>query len=134
MKLKEAQEHYYDHSGLASNSARQLAFAGIAVVWILATNGDVVPVQSTGLRLPLFAFVATLALDLLQYYWLALFWGANARYREKRGEEEFSGVSEWGNRIGLVFFWGKGVAVAVGYLPLFSILWPALFQRGAGGG
>lgn len=127
MKLQEAQKHYYDHSGSASNSARQLAFAGIAVVWILVTQNNVVNVQANALRAPLLVFVVTLALDLIQYYGQALFWGAFARYKEKRGEEEFSGAPEWGNWIGLACFWAKGFFVAVGYVLLFRILWPVLF-------
>ncbi len=83
MKLKEAREFYYDRSGLASDSARQLAFAGIAVVWILATNDEAVAVEANSLRLPLLAFVLALALDLIQYYAAALFWGVFSRVKEK---------------------------------------------------
>ncbi len=55
--VADAWEHYYAMSGAASNSARQLAIAGIAVVWILATDNKLVSVEDANLRLPIFAFV-----------------------------------------------------------------------------
>ena len=128
MKLDEARKHYYDHSGAASSSARQLAFAGIAVIWILVTVDSVVSVPSTVLRLPLFTFIAALAFDLVQYYWLAGFWGAFSRIKEVDGEDEFEGAPEWGNYIGIICFWVKGASVAIGYIILFVLLWP-IFLR-----
>lgn len=125
MNVEDARKHYYDHSGSASASARQLAFAGIAVVWILATEHGIV--EQPELRFPLLAFVFALAFDLLQYYVAALLWGGFARYKERRGELEFSGAPDWINWPGVVAFWGKGVLVAVGYVVLIFMLWPKLF-------
>ena len=128
MNLSEAREHYYTHSGLASTSARQLAFAGIAVVWILATQNGVISVDAKLLRAPLLAFVVTLAFDLLQYYGLAFFWGAFGWLKERRDETEFEGAPGWGNWMGICCFWIKGVAVAIGYFYLLRMLWPILLK------
>jgi hypothetical protein len=129
VNVDEAREHYYTHSGLASSAARQLAFAGIAIVWILATQDIVVVTVAAGeLRAPLLWFVIALALDLLQYYWLAAFFGVFSRLKEKRGEYEFNGVPSWGNRVGITCFVAKGIAVAIGYFLLAAILWPVLFN------
>jgi hypothetical protein len=128
MTLDAARNEYYSHSGSASAAARQLAFAGIAVVWILATNEDVVVVQPESLRLPLLAFVATLAFDLVHYYWQASFWGIFHRMKEKKGELEFEGAPSWGNWIGLGCWVLKGATVAIGYYLLAVLLWPVLFS------
>lgn len=128
MNLREARDHYYQHSGTASGVARQLAFAGIAVVWILATQPGFVTVPASVLRAPLLAFVIALALDLVQYYWLAAFWGIFSRLKEKKSEHEFEGATPWGNRLGIACWTFKGVAVAIGYVALGTILWPVLFS------
>lgn len=129
MNLKDARDHYYHHSGSASSAARQLALAGIAVVWILATQDKAVVTVAAGeLRAPLLWFVIALALDLLQYYWLAAFFGIFSRHKEKRGELEFEGVPAWGNWAGIMCFALKGIAVAIGYYLLAAILWPMLFN------
>lgn len=128
MKLSEARDIYYDRSGLASSSARQLAFAGIGIVWVLSTEGVISPQALPGLRLPLLVFVVALALDLLQYYGASLMWGCFHRYKEKKGEEEFSGAPDWVNWPANVGFWGKGLSVAIGYVILFQMLWPVLFR------
>jgi hypothetical protein len=129
VNLREARDQYYAHSGAASSAARQLAFAGIAVVWILATQDrTIVTVSAGALRAPLLWFVTTLALDLLQYYWLASFWGTFSRHKETKGEQEFDGAPAWGNRLGIACWVLKGIAVAIGYCLLAAILWPVLFN------
>ena len=92
MKLEDAQKHFFDLPGLASASARQLAFAGIAVVWILATAVNVV--EQPALRAPLIIFVLALTFDLFQYYVGAALWATFARRKEKAGEVEFEGAPD----------------------------------------
>ena len=118
MTLEEAREHYYSHSGQASSAARQLAFAGIAAVWILSTDNDLIPVEFSGLLLPLLLFVSGIFFDLVQYYYLASFWGIFARQKEKSGLTEFSGAPDWSNRIGIGCWVAKGVVVVAGYVVL----------------
>lgn len=132
MKLSEARKIYYRRSSLASTSARQLAFAGIAVVWILATNSKVVELPYNTLRAPLLAFVIALALDLVQYYAGAAYWGAFGRIREKKEgagpDDEIGEASRFGNWLPLGCFWLKGLAVAIGYYLLGKLLWPVLLS------
>lgn len=132
MKLDEARRHYYELSGLASSSARQLAFAGIAVVWILATDDHVVDMSTVELRTPLLAFVLALALDLIQYYAGAAFWGAYSRLKEmhkqSKNKGKYKNAPSWANWLPLLGFWAKGAAVAWGYFLLMNVLWPVLFS------
>ena len=130
MTVDDAREHYYSHSGSASSAVRQLAFAGIAVAWLLADPESFVEVDRSQLFAPLFLFVTSLACDLVQYYWLASFWGIFARRKEKLKEEEFV-APPWSNWIGLAAWSLKGVVVIVGYLLLALILVPALLSLGA---
>ena len=98
------------------------------MIWILVTQDDVISVDAKLLRAPLLVFVATLAFDLLQYYWLSLFWGAFGWLKERKKETEFEGAPEWGNWLGIACFWIKGFLVAIGYFYLFRILWPVLLR------
>lgn len=128
MNIDDAREQYYIHSGLASNSARQLAFAGIAVIWILATQNTTIPLENEVWRVPLILFVLALAFDLVQYYWLAGFWGAFSWLKERAGVSKFDGAPEWGNWLGILCFWLKGLFVACGYVYLLLLLGPVLFR------
>jgi hypothetical protein len=85
MKLINAREAYYEFSGRASDVARQLSFAGLAIVWLSALQNreaaDLPPVLTlvTGL------LVLGLALDLLQYLYASAAWGILQRVKEIQG-------------------------------------------------
>ncbi len=129
LTVAEAWEHYYAMSGAASNSARQLAFAGIAVVWILATDNNVVPVENANLRLPIFAFVLALAFDLIQYVvGTGMYWQF-AREKERKNKEKFEEFPRKLNIPSEIIFIGKVAAVIWGYGLLFRILGPVLLNQ-----
>lgn len=87
MDVREARDGYYTHSGKASDVARQLGLAGIALIWIFRTGADsssyAIPSE---LLLPSIFIVATLAADFLQYASAALAWGLYSRWKEQRPE------------------------------------------------
>lgn len=128
MKLDEAREHYYSHSGQASSAVRQLAFGGIAAVWILATDNGIIPVQEVYLVASLLLFVTALFLDLIQYYYLASFWGIFSRDKEIRRINDFDGAPDWSNRIGIGCWIAKGVVVVVGYGILGKMIIAAMLR------
>ena len=84
MKLSEARENYYRHSAAASSAARQLAFAGIAAVWVFNQ-----PQDQPGIVLPqilswaMILFCLSLACDLLQCATSSAIWGYFHRAKEK---------------------------------------------------
>jgi len=83
----EARENYYSHSGSASIVSRQLALAGLALIWILSGGGTSAPseIEIRGrLAAPLVLFVLGLGFDLLQYVYLALAWRLFTRRTELR--------------------------------------------------
>jgi hypothetical protein len=117
VKLQDARENYYTLSGKASDVARQLAFAGLALIWVFKTS------QGAGLSLvppPLFPpalmFAVTLALDLLQYVAAAMVWGIYhfVQERTRKDEDEFDAPLLI-NVPALFFFWAKFLVLAGGY-------------------
>jgi len=117
-KLSDYRDGYYEHSGRASDSARQLSFAGIALIWIFREpNGPALAVPS-GLLLPAAFFVAALGLDLLQYFSAALIWSQFARHQERKFGADYDGeilAPRALNWAPLFCFWLKLIAVMVGY-------------------
>lgn len=132
MKLKTARESYDYYSETASEVARNLAFAGIAVVWLFTVVTDGNLMLSGKLLFGIFFFVLSLALDLLHYAISALIWGAYARMHEHEGsgdskivrpnDADIPDPPNFVNWPALAFFWLKIISVAVGYLSLLADL------------
>lgn len=85
MRLNEAREFYYFHTGKTSEIVRQLALAGIAVIWIFKVGQTQIPPE---LLLPLYLIAATLVLDFFQYFVAATIWGVFSRHKENVCEKE----------------------------------------------
>lgn len=134
--LEEAREHYYSHSGSASEVARNLALAGLAVVWIFKVTVGAVDKVPDDLVAPAALFAAGLGLDLLQYLFSAVLWGCFQRSREHfnnalrargaRVPERFL-APRWINWPGLACWTLKLVLIVAGHAALLA----ALFRRWA---
>lgn len=127
MKLQGYRETYYKYTRLASEVSRKLAFAGIAVVWIFVVVGDAGSRElPEPLRWPLLLFVLSLALDIIQYSLGSIIWYFFYRLLERKKTPEDLDLplhSVWLDRpINLAWF-GKVVALVVGYLFLLRFLW-----------
>ncbi|MCG7983492.1 MAG: hypothetical protein JAY90_12195 [Candidatus Thiodiazotropha lotti] len=123
MKIKAALDAYYDHSGAASLVARQVAFAGIAIIWIFKNEA----VSSLSLPQPLlypaFFIIVSLVLDLSQYVYASAAWGIFHRRMEKQYGVDYEGEVYASTKINWpsnVFFWGKIVALVIGYFLLIK--------------
>lgn len=125
MKLPEALENYYYHSGKVSEIGRQVAFAGIALIWIFKVDGqNKVPVE---LILPAMFILASLVLDVLQYLYATVAWGIFRRKKEKElnaantPEAEFLAprALNWPTN---VLFYAKVVCLGAGYWLLYQYL------------
>jgi hypothetical protein len=129
MKLSEYRQDYYEFSGKASDVSRNLAFAGVAVIWLFKV-GDSTPILPRNLVLPLLLFCVGLACDLLQYVASVVVWGSfqwrhDQRLANPHDDPELDAPS-WFNWPALVFFTAKLVAVSVGYVVLSFRLWRIL--------
>ena len=122
MDLAAAKTQYEQRSQKASDIARQLAFAGIAFVWVFSggntSTGVRIHIPSDLLRVGLL-LVAALTLDLLQYVWGAGSWGIFRRVHEKRIREgieadDFLAPPKM-NWPAIGSFWLKLIAVGTAY-------------------
>lgn len=110
MKLKDAREAYYEYSKKASEVARSLAFAGIALIWVFKTDANGIPKVPDDLLLPTALLAASLAFDLLQGVAGSVIWGPFHRLKERErepGDDPEIDAPAWINWPTLFFFWGK---------------------------
>lgn len=125
MTRKDVRQFYEDRTASLSTITRQLALAGIGVLWVLKT-GDVtktvkfVPVLNYAFGL----YVLGLGFDLLQYAYASLAWGIFNGLKEKQQtpkDEEFQAprAINWPT---LFLFWGKVILTTGGYLILLVVL------------
>ncbi len=126
MKLTDTKSAYDTFSGRASDAARQLSFAGIAVIWLLRVGDKTggIPFDKS-LLWPLMGFVLALTCDLAQYTYGSIAWGAFNRRKEKlfgaTSDKEFTAppAINWPT---LGFFWVKLLAVVASYSLLLCYL------------
>ncbi len=126
MKLREFLDQYHYFSGKASDVARQLAFAGIAIVWIFKVNkGDSVKLNQN-LLVPTALFSLSLLFDLTHYVIAAFTWYFFHRHQEKKPEITADSnvmASPYLNWPTNFFFCLKIGSVFIGYIWLFIFLW-----------
>lgn len=132
MKLKDYRETYYEFSGRTSDIARNLAFAGIALIWVFRVEVGSASVVPPDLILPALMFTLALAADLMHYVLATLIWGTYHRYLEiRRGVECEESLTAprfmtWPQN---AFFVLKIVLVVMGYIALSSHLWGLFVAR-----
>ena len=117
MDLESVRDAYYEASKKASEIARQLSFAGIALIWIFKQEKGGISDLPGVLLLPAALFVIALALDLIQYFLASGIWSLYARHLESQGIAEDAEVDApvWFNWPTLFCFWVKLVFVILGY-------------------
>jgi ketopantoate hydroxymethyltransferase len=82
VRVKDCRDAYGYNSQKAGDVARQLAFAGIGLIWVFRTGADAATKIGPELYLPTLLLGAGLACDLLQYVVASGIWGFYGRYRE----------------------------------------------------
>lgn len=121
MTLDEAREAYRDLSGRASDIARQLGLAGIALIWLFKFDTGGRQSIPRDLVAPGILLVLSLGFDLAQYVFGALLWGAYGRIMERRSKTEFD-VPPWLNWPSIFFFWTKLIPLVAAYVLLLRYL------------
>lgn len=104
-----------DATGKASDVARQLAFAGLAVIWILReSSGN--PIGAVLLPAVAF-FVVSLTLDLFQYVWCSFIWTMfyNYHFEIHKSDKTEIDIPGWVNWPAYGCFWLKIIALVVGW-------------------
>jgi hypothetical protein len=125
MKLGDLREAHQACTGKLGDVSRQLAFAGIALIWVFKTSGpekqDIVPHE---LVWPAIFLVSALSCDFLQYAYSSILWGVYNRLKERRGtttEEDFE-ISPYVNWPTNLFLYSKASSLAIGYVLLLKFL------------
>lgn len=124
MKLKEYLDTYYLFSGKASDIARQLAFAAIALIWVFRYMDGSDQLLPRKLIFASFFVASSLALDLFQYISGAFIWGIFHRIKEKNGinaDDDIKAPS-WLNKPILFFFILKICFLFLGYIFILIFL------------
>jgi len=125
MKLSEYRKTYYDLSGKTSDIARQLAFAGIALVWLFKQDTKPIPTIPKPLLLPTALLACALASDLLHYAIATLIWG-NFQWRKEKDknvdEDPNLSAPRYYNYPALTFFTAKLLFVIIAYLLIISYI------------
>jgi hypothetical protein len=88
VKLQDYRDDFYTYSGKASDLSRQLAFAGIALIWLFKKESGGQLTIPNELVLPSIFIVVALALDLIHYCLASVIWRIFYRSKEKEGVDE----------------------------------------------
>jgi hypothetical protein len=125
MKLDDYKNDFYYFTGKLSDLSRQLAFAGLAVVWIFKYTSETNQIQiDRGLVLPAILLIASLTTDLLQYIYQSACWSIFFHYHEKRKapNEEFLAPS-WMNYFSWIAFVLKVIFLIIAYALVLNYLY-----------
>ncbi len=130
MILSEIRKDYEELSGILSKLNRQLAFAGIAIVWLFRTTDKTGTTSiEPSMLTPIMCFVISFAFDLLQYFWQSLSWYIYYWWKRHKGKNEDDNMNEpeWPNVIAWIMFSIKVVALIIAYISLGIYLYKKLF-------
>ncbi len=120
MKLSKLKEDYNYHTTKASDVARQLAMAGLAIVWIFKIgDGNKIKIPDD-LLYPLGMFALALSLDLLQYIVASIILGRFYKKNEQRykatSEDPELEVPQWHDMVPLIPYILKFFMIFTGYI------------------
>lgn len=131
MKLRDYRDDFYTFSGKASDVSRQLAFAGIAIIWLF--KKDTVPgiTLPRELLMPGILIVASLTTDMLHYCLASVTWRLFYRHQEKAGVGERKELthSVWLERPIWALFCLKIVFVLLAYIWILQYLLNVILLR-----
>jgi hypothetical protein len=124
MKLEDCRNAYYEFSRKTCEISRNLAFAGVAVVWLFREVVNTAPSFPVPLRPALFFLASTLALNLLHAISGTIIWGTYHRvleYRHIPDTKDFK-APRWLNCIPLFLFWAMVGSILSAYILLIRFL------------
>jgi hypothetical protein len=124
MKLQGYRDDFYTFSGKASDISRQLAFAGIAIIWIFKKDQPGAITIPRELVFPGLFIVLALSFDLLQYCVASVIWRIFYRSKEKAyvSEDVELEHSIWLEVPIYIIFWAKIICVFAAYYFIFEYL------------
>jgi hypothetical protein len=129
--LQDYRETFYTFSGKASDLNRQLAFAGIAIIWLFKKDNFVGLSIPRELLWPGALIVLSLVLDMLHYVVASVIWRYFYRSQEKTGVDEDKVLThETYLELPIYFFFGaKIIIVLAAYVLLVNYFWSVILLR-----
>ena len=126
-KVEDYLEEFYTFTSKASDVNRQLALAGIAIIWLFKNPDGSIKVIPEELSNPTFFLVSSLGVDLFQYLLGSIIWGLFFEYKEwqinnkkvKNENIKAPNIFSW-TITGLFFI--KIVLMLIAYVYLFNFL------------
>lgn len=125
MKLEQYKKDAYEFQALTSGLVRQLAFAGIALIWIFKIDKPKDHLLPNECYWPLLLFVLVLVFDFLQYFIPSIIWMNFFRYHEKKNKGNVDidlKAKEIYSVPGYFFYWGKVILLFFGYMLIIKFL------------
>lgn len=119
MKLSEIRQAYEDLSGKLGDINRQLAFAGIGIIWVFRIGTETPTSIPKNLLEPMLWFILSLAFDLAQYTFQSLAWYIyylNQKKCKNKNEDDVIDEPESFNIIPWSLFILKIVALIVAFI------------------
>ncbi|MCH7536109.1 MAG: hypothetical protein IH948_10295 [Bacteroidetes bacterium] len=124
--LNHYKEVYRENTGDASKINRNLALAGIGVIWIFRSGTDATGTIPAELALPLLVLLISLSLDFLQYLVAGFIWFRFFKAKEKQGVTDDIDSHTWRANTIHTFYVLKIVAMIVAYILLFKFLYSVI--------
>lgn len=124
MNIVDTRNIYYGHTSNLSLVCRQLAFAGIAIVWIFTAKKDSQILIPDDLIIPLVCFITALTCDLCQYFYSGVAWQIFNNCKEKEyynvESNTFDQTAEFSapkyiNTLSLIFYYLKSLSTTLGF-------------------
>ncbi|HYJ05185.1 MAG TPA: hypothetical protein VEX43_08625 [Chthoniobacterales bacterium] len=130
MTISDLKEEYYFATGTVSTVVRQMALAGIAIIWIFKVGKD----ESGGIPftpamlVPLRLFILVLVADLLQYAFKSAVWGAlqHHYWNKFKDPDKLVEPSRFWNWPTNTLFWVKTALCVFAYYQLFLLVYGSL--------
>jgi len=123
--IEEYWDVFYDFSRTASDLSRNLAFAGIGIIWIVAIAKDNSTTLPTELLKPICLLAISLACDLAQYVYATIAWYLFCLHKERKYGEDYKDKIKSNELINIptwILFGVKIGFVAFAYMDLVSYM------------
>lgn len=124
MKLSEYKETYEMFTGKLSDINRQIAFAGLAIIWVFKqTNGMQISICND-LVLPSIFLAVALGCDMIHYIYQSFAWAIFYGNKEREGisEDEDIDAPRWINIASWLLFCSKILSVIIAYVLIIKYL------------
>jgi hypothetical protein len=143
MNLRELNELVTSRTAKLGDITRQLALAGIAIIWIFKKDIEGQPAIPRDLFTPGIFIVGSLGLDLLQYALASAFWSRYRSIKEKEFKKDWPKrprkdvyaakieellkiefeIPGWFNVLQYICFWAKIASIGIAYWYLLRFLY-----------